>query len=79
MTYVRHDIYSSVFDDYKKCYSPLIFASEAAGSRTQMPRTVKAVRQCAQNQKLKIPNKYQQDTLEKCTSIDSKCLEHRKT
>ena len=36
---------------------PLIFTSEAAGSRTQKPRTaaVKAVRQCAQTQKLKIP------------------------
>ena len=35
----------------------MIFTSEAAGSRTQKPRAaaVKAVRQCAQNQKLKIP------------------------
>ena len=34
----------------------IFFTSEATGSRTQKPQTaaVKAVRQCAQNQKLKI-------------------------
>ena len=49
--------------------SPLIFTSEAAGSRTQTPRiaAVKAVRQCAQNQKLKIPTNTSRTRIEAAT------------